>query len=134
MHCRRAGLGLGVLAVLVLAGMISGCGAPRRLVSITVVPNGITINGEGLIVNFKAEGNYQNPVESRDITTSVVWASAAPQIISVDSSTGVAVSGLGCGSNITITATHYANQQAQTGAAVVGIAGVNVTQPAGVCQ
>lgn len=134
MHYRRVGLGLGVLAVVTLAAMISGCGAPRRLVSIAILPNGITINGEGLIVNFKAEGSYQNPVETRDITNSVVWASAAPQIISVDPSTGVAVSGFGCGSNITITATHYANQQAQTGAAIVGTAGVNVTQPSGVCQ
>jgi hypothetical protein len=134
MSCRRVGLGLCVVVMVALSAMITSCGAPRRLVSITIVPNGLTINGEGLIVNFKAEGNYQNPVETRDITNSVAWASAAPQIISVDPSTGVAVSGFGCGSNITITATHFANQQAQTGAAVVGTAGVNVTQPSGVCQ
>ncbi len=119
-----------LLAIFVSAAMFSSCGArTRRLTSIAVLPDGLTINGSGLVVNFKAIGTYENPTETRDITNIVVWASAAPQIISIDPNTGVALSGLGCGSNVTVTATFFANHPEQTGATVVGTAGVNVTQP-----
>ncbi len=124
-----------LLAIFVSAIILSSCGArTRRLTSIAVLPDGLTINGSGLVVNFKAIGTYENPTETRDLTDIVVWASAAPQIISIDANTGIALSGLGCGSNISITATYFANHPDQTGAAVVGMAGVNVTQPSGVCQ
>ncbi len=126
MSCKRLVL---LVAVFALAAMFTGCGAPRRLTSIAVLPDGINITGAGLVVNFKALGTYENPTETRDITDTVVWASAAPQIISIDANTGVATSGLGCGTNITITATYFANHPDQTGATVVGSAGVSVTQP-----
>jgi len=134
MHYRRFGLVLGVLLIVASTAMVTGCGAKRQLVSIRVTPDNLTITGEGLIVNYRAIGSYINPVETRDITSQVAWASTAPQIISIDPNTGVAVSGFGCGTNIGITATHYYNQAAKTGAAIVGTAGMNVVQPAGVCQ
>ncbi len=133
MRCKRIGLWLATILAFASAAMLTGCGAPRRLTSIAVLPDGVTITGAGLVVNFKAIGTYENPTETRDITDIVVWASAAPQIISIDANTGVATSGLGCGSNISITATYFANHPEQTGATVVGTAGVSVTQPSGIC-
>jgi hypothetical protein len=89
----------------------------------------VTFGSAGLEVDYKALGNYENPVESRDITNSVFWQSAAPEVISIDPNTGVAFSGTACGTNITITATHYRNQQEHTGAAVVGSVVSSVTCP-----
>ncbi len=117
--------------VLVVAStvIIASCGAPRRLVSIQVLPDNVTFGGPNLVVNYKAIGSYENPVETRDITDSVLWESAAPQVISIDPATGIATSGLVCGQNITITASHFANQQAHTGAAIVGSVVASVTCP-----
>ncbi len=128
--CRnRVGLALVVIVVVTSAAVLAGCGAKRQLVSITVVPNNVTFGAPGLIVNYKAYGNFNNPVETRDITNSVLWTSAAPQVISIDPSTGVATSGEACGTNITISAIHYHNQQAQTGPTVVGRVVASVTCP-----
>src|SRR3977135_4176950 len=90
------GVGM-LLAVLALPG----CGFKRKLVSISIIPNAANITGVGVKVQFKAVGNYVHPPDSRDITNSVVWESAAPQIVTIDQ-TGLATSQNGCGTNITI--------------------------------
>src|SRR5215469_16386392 len=110
MHCRWFVRAVAVVAVIAAASLLGSCGAPRRLVSITVSPDNVTFGGAGLQVNYTAVGSYENPVETRDITNSVLWQSAAPEVISIDPNTGVAFSGAACGQNITITATHFANQ------------------------
>jgi len=120
------GLAMGVLVTAAFLALPS-CGFDRKLVSITINPPGASIVGPGVVVNFQAIGNYIHPGNSRDITDSVVWTSAAPQVISIVSNTGVATSGTACGTNITITATWYSNPQTQSGSVVVGTAAVDVT-------
>ena len=128
---KRSYIGLALGALVVVGAMLSlpSCGHDQKLVSVTVSPSAATIAGPGIEVDFKAVGTYIHPPESRDITTSVVWTSAAPQVVSIISNTGVATSGAFCGTNITITATAFSNPQSQSGSVVVGTAGVTVTQP-----
>jgi hypothetical protein len=129
MKRRYADFVIGVTMVLATLLSFPSCGHDHKLVSITINPPGATITGPGVDVHFQALGQYIHPPESKDITDSVVWASAAPQIVSIVSNTGVATSGDGCGANITITATAYSNPQNKSGSVVVGTATVNVTQP-----
>ncbi len=132
---KRSYIGLALGALIVVAAFVAlpGCGFQRRLVAITINPPGANITGEGLVIDFQALGTYIHPPETVDITDSVVWTSAVPQVIAIVANTGVATSGFDCGTNITITATGYSNPQSKSGDVVVGTAAVNVTQP-GNCQ
>jgi hypothetical protein len=112
--------------------MLPSCGFERRLVTITLIPDGANITGAGVEVQFKAVGNYIHPPDSRDITNSVVWASAAPQIVDVDQS-GLATSTDGCGTDITITATGHSDPHDGDSGVVIGTADVSVTQPGNTC-
>ncbi len=109
------GLAISVLVMVAALSALPSCGFKRQLVSITIDPPIASIVGPDVVVNFKAYGNYIHPPETTDITESVVWTSAAPQVISIVSNTGVATSGVACGTNITITATAYSNPSNQTG-------------------
>jgi hypothetical protein len=130
---KRSYIGLALRALMAVGVLgLSSCGHDQKLISITINPSGATITGTGVVVNFQAIGTYIHPPENKDITTSVVWTSAAPQVVSIVSNTGVATSGTGCGTNITITATAYSNPQNHTGSVVVGTATVSVSHP-GVC-
>ncbi|HYU48096.1 MAG TPA: hypothetical protein VEK84_18180 [Terriglobales bacterium] len=113
-----------MLAVLVL----SSCGFKRQLVSITVIPNTVTLEGSGLNLQFKAVGNYIHPPDSRDITKSVVWQSAATDVVSI-MATGLATSGNVCGTNITITGTGHRDPHDSSSGVVVGTAAVTVKLP-----
>jgi|ERR1700687_3812976 len=121
------GLALGALVTVALLTLPS-CGHDQKLESIAITPSGATITGSGIEVDFKAVGTYIHPPENKDITNSVVWTSAAPQVVSIISNTGVATSGVICGTNITITATAYSNPQNKSGSVVVGTAAVSVAQ------
>jgi len=129
---KRSYIGLAMSVLVIVAALLAfpSCGFKRQLVSITIDPPGATIGGPDITVNFKAYGNYIHPPDSRDITDSVVWTSAAPLVIKI-LSPGVAQSQFACGTNITITATWYSDPQNQTGSVVVGTAPVTVTQPGG---
>jgi hypothetical protein len=115
---------LGLLAALALPS----CGFKRKLVSITVIPDTVTLGGPDLTLQFKAVGNYIHPPDSRDITNSVGWESAAPDVVSIEPS-GLAKSGIDCGTNITITATGHSDPHDEHSGIVVGIAAVTVTCP-----
>jgi hypothetical protein len=130
---KRSYVGLAMSALVMVAALLAfpSCGFERRLVSITINPPGATIVGPNLTVHFQALGNYIHPPDQHDITDSVVWTSAAPEVVSfLPNEPGVAQSGTACGTNITITATSYSNPQTHTGAVVVGTATVNVTPTA----
>jgi len=133
MNRKRMPIALGAMVVLALATLLLGCGFKRQLVSIEVIPSGSNITGTGVIVDFKALGHYIHPPDTHDITDQVTWESSAPQIISIDANTGVAVSGDGCGTNILITATGYSDPNSHSGGVVVGTGTVSVTQK-GNCQ
>jgi hypothetical protein len=126
------GLALGALVAVGAVLSLSSCGFKKQLVLITVNPSTASITGAGVIVDFQALGTYIHPPETVNITESVVWASTAPQIISIVSNTGVATSGTSCGT-VTITATEYSDMQNDTGSVVVGTALVTVTPPSGTC-
>jgi hypothetical protein len=127
---KRSYIGLAMGALVMVAALLAfpSCGFDRKLVSITINPPGANITGSGIVIPFQAIGNYIHPPDQHDITDSVVWTSAAPQVISIVSNTGVATSGIDCGTNITITATAYSNPQNHTGSVVVGTTPVSVTQ------
>ena len=98
----------------------------------TVTPSNTTIIGQGLELQFTAVGHYIHPPESKDITSTVIWKSTAEQIISfiTPDKPGLATSGLGCGTNIGISAVVYSNpNNPSSGNAVIGTATVSVTQP-----
>ena len=119
-------------AVLLAVFALASCGFKRKLASITVIPSGANITGTGVKVQFKAVGNYVHPPDSRDITNSVIWESAAPQIVTIDQN-GLAVSQFACGTNITITATAHSDPNDSHSGVVVGTAAVGVTQPNNGC-
>jgi hypothetical protein len=117
---------MGALIIVATLLTFPSCGFDRKLVAITINPSGAIITGPDVAVHFQALGSYIHPPDTKDITNSVVWTSAAPQVVSIISNTGVATSGTACGINITITATAYSNPQNQTGSVVVGTATVTV--------
>jgi hypothetical protein len=125
--------GLGAIVVVALLSFLS-CGHDEKLISIAVTPDGASISGSGVLVHYVATGTYIHPPENKDLTNSVVWASAAPQVIDFlpNTGAGVATTGTACGTNITITATAYSNPQSKSGSVVVGTAAVTVSQP-GIC-
>jgi hypothetical protein len=108
---------------------LSGCGHDQALDFISIEPDNVTITGAGLEIHYTALGHYSHPPNTKDITELVTWASSAPQIISVDQH-GVATSGLGCGTNLEITATSD-TRTPKSNSVVVGRVTVNVKQPAG---
>lgn len=113
-----------MLAVLLLPS----CGFRRKLISITIIPDKATLGGPGLDLQLKAVGNYIHPPDSRDITDTATWESAAPQVISVDAH-GLATSGEACGTDITITATAHSDPHDSASGEVIGTAAITVTCP-----
>jgi len=109
---------------------LSGCGHDQHLDAISIEPDNATITGAGLELHYTALGIYSHPPNTKNITEQVTWASSAPQIISVDQH-GVAISGLGCGTNLEITATSN-TATPRSDSIVVGRVTVNVKQPTGV--
>jgi hypothetical protein len=124
-------VGLAMRALVMVAGLLCfpSCGFKRQLVAITINPPEATIMGAGIQVDFQAIGTYIHPPDTRIITDSVVWTSAAPQVVGIVSNTGVATSGDVCGTNITITATGHSDPHDSASGVVVGTALVNVKLP-----
>ncbi len=78
--------GVIVFAVLMLAS--TSCGSPANLLFIAVIPTNVTLGQQGSTVQFIANGVFERGPD-RDITKEVTWASALPQVASVNS-TGLA--------------------------------------------
>ncbi len=81
---------------------LTSCSVNPALTSITINPAAVTTTPTtGLYVDFTAIGSYTRPghaAVTRDITDQVTWTSSFPQLVVVNSSTGVAtVTGLGTG-------------------------------------
>jgi hypothetical protein len=79
-----------MLAVLMLAS--TSCGDDRDLLFIAVIPTNVTLGQQGSTVQFIANGVF-NRGPDEDITRQVTWASALPQVASVNS-TGLATAEL----------------------------------------
>ena len=107
--------------------LLPGCGFKRQLVAISIIPNTVNITGPGINLQFKAVGTYIHPPDTRDITNSVAWESAAPEVVSITSG-GLATSGSVCGTNITITATGHSDPHDSSSGLILGTAAVSVLQ------
>jgi hypothetical protein len=117
---------LGLL--LVAALLLSSCGYNQNLVSLTVAPQNVTLNGVGLVAQFTATGFYNHPYANKDLTSSVTWTTSAPGIVGfvTPGTPGLlTVLGGGCGSNIQINATIKTSGNS----VMTGTTTVNVTIP-----
>jgi hypothetical protein len=135
----RKWLGVSVLAVIALVLLnTSGCGRDQQLVSIQIQPatetfgdsNTPVFEDKGLQVQLRALGTYIHPPVTKDITSQVTWASNTPQMMTVDSSGLVTVTGFSCGGTL-VSATATTNTSAggisSSGAVVTGFMTGSVT-------
>jgi len=137
---------LGIASLMAVASVLlsqPSCARSRQLVSITVYPPGssvtLTAIGQQFPIQFTAYGNYIHPPETRDLTKTAVWATDAPDILTIAPNTpgGFLTTGNGCGTNLGVTASVYTDNNNPSGNVVVGLATVNVTIEVGgttVCQ
>jgi hypothetical protein len=93
---------LGAFALIGVLAPLTSCSSNPELNAITIDPAAITASDSpGLYTDFIAIGSYTRPGHTpitKDITNQVIWSSANPQIVSMNSSTGVAtVTGEGYG-------------------------------------
>jgi hypothetical protein len=109
----------------------SSCGDPQELVSITVQPGTETFGTSstsvsslaGAQVQLRALGNYIHPPVTKDITNQVTWASNTPQMVTVNSSGLITVTGGPCGGTLvsaTVTTNHDGSGVSSSGAVVTG--------------
>jgi hypothetical protein len=128
-------------AALVLAAVsllsVSSCGDPQELVSIAIQPGVETfgasnipvIDDAGAEVQLRALGTYVHPPVTKDITNQVTWFSNTPQMVTVNSTGMITVTGGPCGGTL-ISATVQTNADgsglSSSGAIVTGYMTANV--------
>lgn len=117
---------------------LSSCGRDQQLESITVQPSSETfgdsntpvIFNAGAQVQLRALGNYIHPPVTKDITDKVTWNSNTPQMMTVDASGLLTVTGQSCGATL-VSATVNTNTSSggisSSGAIVTGYMTGNVT-------
>lgn len=131
---------LGVLALVVAGGVllsVSSCGRSQELVSISVQPavenfgaSSLPVPDDaGLSVQLRALGSYIHPPVTKDITTEVTWTSNTPQMVTVNPSGLITVTGDACGGTL-VSATLKTNSSSggisSSGAVVTGTMTANV--------
>jgi len=110
---------LSIAALAVFGGVVfnlSSCGRDQQLVSIEIQPSTETFGDSkipvaadaGLQIQLRALGTYIHPPVTKDITSQVTWSSNTPQMMTVDSSGLVTVTGQACGDTL-ISATVTSN-------------------------
>jgi len=116
---------------------IASCGDSQQLVSISVQPGTETfgaanipvIDDAGAQVQLVAMGTYVHPPVTKDITDQVTWFSNTPQMVTVNSTGLITVTGGPCGGTL-ISATVQTNADASglsaSGAIVTGFMTANV--------
>ena len=75
----------GVVAMLALMLASTSCGSARGLLFIQVIPEKATLTEGAPTVQFVANGVFERGPDE-DITSSVTWAPAQPDIVTVNSS------------------------------------------------
>jgi len=131
---------LAVFALVLVATVLlvsSGCGDPQELVSISVQPGSETFGSSdipvsqdaGAQVQLRAIGTYVHPPVTKDITSQVTWSSNSPQMVTVNSTGLITVTGNACGGSI-VSATVQTNADtsgvSSSGAIVTGSMTANV--------
>jgi hypothetical protein len=96
---------------------LSSCGFNQHLVSIQVVPPGVTFNSVGSSAVFKAMGTYEHPPQTKDITDIVTWSVDSQNLVSItDTSLVTALSICGSGN---LYASFYDSPNQVTGSAFI---------------
>jgi hypothetical protein len=125
-----------VVAAVVLLS-ISSCGNPQELTSIAIQPGVETfgasnipvIENAGATVQLRALGAYVHPPVTKDITNQVTWSSNTPDMVTVNSTGLITVTGGPCGGTL-ISATVNTNADTSglsaSGAIVTGYMTANV--------
>lgn len=101
----------GVSALVMIAGAfltLSSCGRDQELTSIQIQPITETFGSSttllstdaGAQVQLRALGTYIHPPVTKDITNQVTWNSNTPQMMTVDATGLVTVTGLACGNTL----------------------------------
>jgi hypothetical protein len=131
---------LSIIALIATASsllVVSSCGDPQELVSITVNPTTETIGASnipvgadaGIQVQLSALGTYIHPPVTKDITDQVTWASNTPQLVTVNSTGLMVATGELCGGGLvsaTVTTNHDGSGLSSSGAIVTGLMTANV--------
>jgi len=128
---------VGLCVALFWLAALSGCGHDQQLVSITIQPTTETFGDAkipvdldaGLNVQLRALGSYIHPPVTKDITNQVTWVSNTPQMVTVDATGLITVTGLSCGNTIitaTVTTNHSEGNISSNGAIVTGSMTANV--------
>ena len=126
-----------LLLICSVALVIPSCGHDQQLVSIDVEPTVETfgdsktpvILDRGLNVQLRALGSYIHPPVVRDITNQVAWSSNTPQMVTVNSTGLITVTGDACGGTIvsaTVTKNSSDGGLSSSGAIVTGTMTANV--------
>ncbi len=96
---------------------LSSCGFNQHLLSIQVVPPGVTFNSVGSSIVFKAMGTYEHPPQTKDITDIVTWSVDSQNLVAItDTSLVTAVSICGSGN---LYASYYDSPNQVTGSAFI---------------
>jgi hypothetical protein len=112
----------GIAALIIIASSllaVSSCGDPQELVSIAIQPAVETFGASnipvsslaGAQVQLTALGTYVHPPVTKDITDQVTWFSNTPQMVTVNSTGLITVTGGPCGGTL-VSATVQTNSDA----------------------
>jgi hypothetical protein len=128
----------GLLVVCGLVLVLVSCADPQELVSIQVQPGTETFGSSttpvaalaGATVQLRALGSYLHPPVTKDITNQVTWSSNTPEMVTVNSTGLITVTGGPCGGTL-ISATVQTNSDgsgvSSSGAVVTGYMTADVT-------
>jgi hypothetical protein len=116
-----------LIAVATIFLSLSSCGFNQHLVSIQVVPSTVTFGGVGAALQFTANGTYDHPPETKDITNSVTWAIDSQYLATFSTTTpGLLTAINDCGTG-NVTASFYDSPNNVVGYAFVSAAGVGTS-------
>jgi|HubBroStandDraft_3_1064219.scaffolds.fasta_scaffold122043_2 hypothetical protein len=108
---------LALIAAATFLFNLSSCGFNQHLVSIQVVPPGVTFNSVGASAVFQAMGTYEHPPETKNITNLVTWSVDSQNLVTItDTSLVTAVSICGSGN---LYASYYDSPNQVTGSAFI---------------
>jgi hypothetical protein len=104
---------------------MSGCAFNQHLVSIQVVPSGVTFNSVGASAIFKAMGTYDHPPATKDITDLVTWSVDSQNLVSI-TNTSLVTALSTCGSG-NLMASYYDSPNNVFGTAFITGGGAGTT-------
>jgi len=130
---------LGLCFAMFLVVGFSACAHEQQLVSITIVPavenfgaTNIPVDLDaGANVQLRALGSFIHPPVTKDITNQVVWVSNTPDMVTVNATGLITVTGISCGGTIvsaTVTTNNHGSRTSN-GAIVTGSMQANVICP-----